>query len=375
VSDPADLFRGLVPDNVEGLSPYEPGKPIEELERELGVTGAIKLASNENPLGPSPKGQRAAETALRHGSRYPDGGGHALRQALAARLKVSVDEIVLGSGSNDLIDLLVRTFCVPGRDEVVTHRYAFLMYKVACGAHGVKLVEAPVSDELGCDVDALAAAVTPRTKLVFLPNPNNPTGGYVARAGLERLFEKLPRGVVLVVDEAYHEYAARLRPDYPDAESYRSPERPLLVTLRTFSKIYGLAGLRIGYAVTDRRIASYLNRVRLPFNTSSPAQEAALAALDDGEHVERSWRANEAGLKALSAGFQALGLRVHPSVANFVLVDVGREAAPVYEALLRKGVIVRALRPAGLPNHLRVSVGTGEEIVRALAAFAEVLGR
>ena len=370
-----DLFADFAPPNVQAISPYEPGKPIEELERELGISGAIKLASNENPLGPSPRGLAAAEHALRGGSRYPDGGGHALRTELAARLEVSPGEVILGCGSNDLIDLLVRTFCVPGRDEVLTHRYAFVMYRISCLAHGVTLNEAPVGDDLACDVDAIAAAVGPRTKLVFLPNPNNPTGGYVGRADFERLLDKLPPRVLLCVDEAYHEYAVRQEQDYPVAERYRSAERPLVVTLRTFSKIYGLAGLRIGYAIADERVVSYLNRVRLPFNTSTVAQAAARAALDDDAHVERSWRVNAEGVKTLTAGFQALRVRVFPSAANFVLVDVGVDAHPIYEALLRKGVIVRPLKQAGLGTHLRVSIGTAEENARALAAFKEVLAR
>ena len=370
----SDLLAGLVPPNVEALSPYEPGKPIEALERELGIHGAIKLASNENPLGPSPKAVQAAQAALAQGHRYPDGGGHLLRHALAARLGVAPEEIALGSGSNDLIDLLVRTFCTPGRDEVVTHRHAFFMYRIAGQAHGVTVTETAVREDLGCDVEALAAAVGPRTKIVFLPNPNNPTGARVTRAELERLLDRLPRRVLLVVDEAYQEYALALDPDHPVAERYRGPERPLLVTLRTFSKIHGLAGLRVGYAIADRRVVSYLDRVRLPFNTAGPAQVAARAALDDAEHVARSLAANASGLAALGDGFRALGLRVFPSAANFVLVDVGRDAAPIYQALLERGVIVRPLRPAGLDRHLRVSVGTAAENARALTTFGEVLG-
>ena len=222
---PGDLFTGFAPPNVEAIAPYEPGKPVEELERELGISGAIKLASNENPLGPSPKALAAAQAALPDVSRYPDGGGYRLRHALANALGVAPEEVILGAGSNDLIDLLVRTFCRPDRDEVVTHQHAFLMYRIACLAHGVPLREAEVSPDLACDVDALLAAIGSKTKLVFLPNPNNPTGAYVRRAAFERLLANLPPRVILAVDEAYHEYAT-VHADYPVAEKYRSPARP-----------------------------------------------------------------------------------------------------------------------------------------------------
>ncbi len=365
----------VVPANILALSPYQPGKPVEELERELGITGAIKVASNENPIGPSPLGIAAAQRALAGVNRYPDGGAHRLRVALAARAGVTPEEISVGSGSNELIELLIRTFCQPGVDEVVTHQYAFMMYKLACGAHGVGYKEAAVGDDLACDVDTLAAAVGPRTKLVLLPNPNNPTGSYVAKAAFERLLGKLPAHVILAVDEAYFEYAEG-RADYPVAERYRRAGQagPRVVTLRTFSKIYGLAGLRVGYAIADAEIVGYLNRVRSPFNVSSPGQEAALAALADTAHVERSQKVNADGLEQLTAGLARLDVRVFPSAGNFVLVDVKREAGPVYQALLRKGVIVRALAPSGLLRHVRISISTAHENARTLAALGEVLG-
>ncbi len=361
-----------VPPYIEALSPYQPGKPIEELERELGITGAIKVASNENPLGPSPLGLAAAARALADCNRYPDGAGHRLRLALAARAGVTPEEVGLGGGSNELIDLIVRTFCRPGIDEVVTHQYAFFMYRVSCGAHGVKLIESSVGDDLACDVDTLAAAVSERTKVVLLPNPNNPTGSYVPRAAFERLLGKLPAHVLLVVDEAYFEYAETLA-DYPVAEKYRGKTVPRMVTLRTFSKAYGLAGLRVGYAIADQDIIGYLNRVRMPFNVSTPAQEAALAALDDRAHVERSRQVNADGLVQLTNGLARLDVRAFPSAGNFVLVDLRREAGPIYQALLRKGVIVRPLAPSGLLRHVRISVSTSEENARTLAALAEVL--
>jgi histidinol-phosphate aminotransferase len=268
--------------------------------------------------------------------------------------------------------MLVRTFCRPGVDEVVTHRYAFFMYRVSCGAAGVKMIEAEADDQLGCDVDALAAAVSERTRVVFLPNPNNPTGSYVKQAALERLIEKLPAHVILCVDEAYVEFAAHL-PDYTTAERYRKDARCMIISLRTFSKAYGLAALRVGYGIADARVVGYLNRVRMPFNVSTPAQEAAIAALDDAAHIRRSVDNNAAGHAQLLEGLAKLDVRAYPSAGNFVLVDLRREAGPVYQALLRQGVIVRPLAPAGLTRHVRISIGTPAENARALAALAEVL--
>ena len=365
-------FDDLVAPYIENLAPYEPGKPVEQLERELGVRGAIKMASNENPFGPSPKGMAAAREALSGVNRYPDGGGFKLRQALAARHGVSMDEIVLGAGSNELIDLLVRTFCRTGEDEVLTHKYAFMMYRVSCQAHGVGLREVEVSRDLSCDVDALLAGVTPRTRLVFLPNPNNPTGSYLPRPELERLLAGLSPRLLLVVDEAYYEYA-RGRADYAVAESYRSPDRPLIVSLRTFSKAYGLAALRVGYAVGDARVIGYLNRVRMPFNVGTAAQEAARAALDDEEHVSRSIELNAAGMKQLEEGLARLPVTVYDSAANFLLIDLGRDVGPVYQELLVRGVIVRPLRALGLGRHVRVTVGSREENERFLSALTAVL--
>ncbi len=367
-----DLWTGLVPGNVEEIVPYEPGKPVEELERELGISGAIKLASNENPIGPSPKGIEAARAALAGANRYPDGGAFRLRRALGAALGVPMEQLIVGSGSSELIDLAVRVFCRPGEDEVVTHRYAFVSYKLAAQAQGVPFREVDMRADLSVDVDALAAAIGPRTKLVFLPNPNNPTGAYVPRAAFERLLERLPARVLLVVDEAYLEYAQGIG-DYPVAESYRA-RHPLILSLRTFSKIYGLAALRVGYGIGDPRVIGYLNRVRPVFNVSTAAQEAAIAALGDREHVERSRRTNAEGIGQLEAGLARLPVRAFPTATNFVLVDLGREAAPVYERLLRAGVIARPLRPQGLVRHLRVSVGTREENARVLAALADALG-
>jgi histidinol-phosphate aminotransferase len=360
------------PDHVERLEPYQPGKPVEELERELGISNAIKMASNESPLGPSPLALEAARRAMTDAFLYPDSACFALRRALAARLAIDPDEIVVGAGSNELIFLLVRTFCLPGRDTVVTHRNAFLSYNLAARTHAVDFVETPVHADLRCDVEALCAAFDERTRIVFVGNPNNPTGAHLSREELEQILERAPARALVVVDEAYHEYAAALDPDYPDSQVYRR-ERPALVTLRTFSKIYGLAGLRIGYALCDLRAAQRINRARMPFNVSGVAQAAALAALDDDAHVAATCAAARVGLDALRSGLSALGLHVPPSLGNFVLVGLGRAAEPIYQELLRRGVIARPLAGWGLPEHLRLSLAEPADISRAVAAVAAVL--
>jgi histidinol-phosphate aminotransferase len=361
-----------VPEHIAQLQPYQPGKPVEELERELGISGALKMASNENPLGPSPRAVEAARRALLESHLYPDGSCFALRRALAERLGVDIDEVVIGGGSNELIHLLVRTFCTPGRDQVVTHKHAFISYALAARTHAVEAIETPVTPDLRCDVDALCAALGPRTRLVFVANPNNPTGAHLTRAELEQILEAAPPHALVVMDEAYHEYASALSDDYAASQPYRAA-RPAIVTLRTFSKIHGLAGMRVGYAVGDRRVAQRINQSRRPFNVSSVAQAAALAALDDDEHVARSCEAARIGVAELTRGLGELGLTVLPSLANFVLVDVGRDAQQVYTALLMCGVIARPMAAWGLPSHLRVSLAAPPQIARAIEAMAAAL--
>jgi histidinol-phosphate aminotransferase len=370
-----DTILRDIPDNISRLAPYQPGKPIEELERELGIRDVVKIASNENPLGPSPLALEAARRVLADVHMYPDGSCFALRRALAERLGTGADELVFGAGSNELIGLFIQGLCRPGADEVLSHRHAFIAYRLCAQAHGVDFVEADCTADLACDIDALIAAITPRTRVVFLANPNNPTGAHVPVRGFERLLAALPARAVLVVDEAYHEYAVRsaAAADYPRALRYR--ERcPALVVLRTFSKIYGLAGLRIGYAVAPAPLVDIIDRVRLPFNVTSVAQSAALAALEDDAHVERSAEAARHSLALLAQAAPGLGLRVHPSAGNFALVDVGRPAAPVYQQLLAHGVIVRPMGGWGLPHHLRISVGTPAQTERAVRALAAVCG-
>ena len=365
-------IEAFAPAHVRGLDVYQPGKPIEELERELGITGAIKVASNENPLGPSPRAVAAIPAALPQLHLYPDAGGFALRRALAAKLGVALDQLALGNGSNDLLYQLVLATCEPG-DEVLSHRYAFLSYRLAAQVAGRTFVAAPTTPDLACDVDALIAAITPRTRLVVVGTPNNPTGSVITRAGLARIAQALPRRALLVVDEAYAEYAAEW-PEVDHAEGLplaRQDRR--VVVLRTFSKIYGLAGLRVGYAVADPAVVDLLGRVGRTFHVSSLAMAGAIAALDDADHVAISARHARGCVERLRAEVRGRGVRVLPSLANFVLIDCGRPSAAIYDQLLRRGVIVRPMAAWGLPDHLRVSVAAHQDMPRVIEALNAVL--
>jgi histidinol-phosphate aminotransferase len=364
----------LVEAAIARIAPYEPGKPIEELERELGHAwgpdGAVKLASNENPYGPSPLGVEAARAALASANLYPDGGSFALRQKLAARHGVDAAQILVGAGSNEIIDLLVQTFC-GADDEVVAPQVSFIAYKLAAEKNRRPFREAPTPASLGYHLDAILGAITARTKILFLANPNNPTGAYLPRAAFERLVDELPARVLLVADEAYFEFAAAA--DYPDARAYLG-RRARMATLRTFSKIYGLAGLRVGYMIASAELNDFVHRIRLPFNVSAPAQAAALAALDDEAHVRRAREGNAAELPRLSAELAALGLEVYPSQTNFILVGVGaRDGRQLYGALLKKGIIVRPMSGYGLVHHVRITVGTPAQNARLVRAIADLL--
>ena len=350
--------------DIASLVPYSPGKPIEELERELGISQAIKLASNENPRGPSPKALAVLSAAAATLHRYPDGGAFRLRGKLAERWKVTPDHVILGNGSDEILGFLARAFLSPG-DEAVMADQTFVIYKMeVTAAHGVPVV-VPLKDWRH-DLPAMADAVTARTRLLFVCNPNNPTGTMVTQAEVDALLARLPASVIAVFDEAYYEYV-RSR-DFPDSLSLVKQNRNVIV-LRTFSKIYGLAGLRIGYGLTTPEIAGYLNRVRPPFNANSLAQRAALAALEDEEHVAKSRALNEAEMATVLAGLAALGLSPVPSEANFLYVDVGRDGRAVFEALLREGVIVRHI----VGRMVRITIGLPEENRRLLQALKKVL--
>ncbi len=350
--------------DIAKLVPYSPGKPLDELERELGIHGAVKLASNENPLGPSPKALAALDERKETVHLYPDGGAHDLTRALADRWKVSGNQIVVGNGSDEIISLLVKTFVYPG-EEAVMADHTFVMYKLAVtGGHGV-CVEVPLKDWRH-DLPAMARAVTGRTRVVFVCNPNNPTGTMVTRDEVREFMAAVPDDVIVVFDEAYYEYVRD--PHYPDTLDYVRQNRPVVV-LRTFSKIYGLAGLRIGYGITTPEIVEYLHRVRNPFNANTLAQFAARAALGDERHVAASRALNEAEMASVDNGLRALGLAPLPSQANFLFFDTHRNGRDVFDRLLREGIIVRHLGG----SMLRVTIGRPEENRRFLKALSNVM--
>jgi histidinol-phosphate aminotransferase len=361
----ADMSR-LVSPSIESLLPYEGGKPIEELAREFGIQDAIKLASNENPLGPSPKALAAVRAVLNDVHRYPDAAAFNLRARIAAEVGVPMSHIIQGNGSNELLDLAVRTFCT-GAHHIVFAEPAFVVYRIAALAHGVPFTAVPVRD-LTHDLEAMAAAVTERTRLIFVGNPNNPTGTYVKLDALRRFLRELPPEVIVLMDEAYIEYTTAA--DFPDCLKLRD-ERERLIVCRTFSKIHGLAGLRVGYGVSTPELVSYMNRVRAPFNVGNLGQAAAIAALDDVAHVRASHALNATERERVSTRLTAMGLSVAPSQANFVLIDLKRDGRASYDALLRKGVIVRPF--ASLPTSIRVTVGKPAENERFLSALGEVL--
>ena len=363
-------YQSLAVKGVQALSPYQPGKPIEELARELGLKSAeiIKLASNENPLGPSETALAAAREALSELCLYPDGNGFDLKQALSERFGVGMDQITLGNGSNDVLEVIARCFA-DADSEVVFSQYAFAVYPLVTQAIGAKGVSVPAKD-WGHDLDAMADAVTERTRLVFVANPNNPTGTVHTADAIEGFLAKIPEDVLVVLDEAYCEYLTGT--EYPDGIELL--ERfPNLIVCRTFSKAWGLAALRVGYSVSSAAIADILNRVRQPFNVDTVALAAATAVLGDEDYLNRSREVNAAGLKQLADGFDRMGLPYIPSAGNFIAVEVGEQAQAIYHALLEHGVIVRPIGGYGMPEHLRVSVGLPKENERFLDALAEAL--
>ncbi|MCB1959082.1 MAG: histidinol-phosphate transaminase [Rhodocyclaceae bacterium] len=357
------------PPYVRGISPYQPGKPISELAREMGFDAAaiVKLASNENPLGMSPQAKSAISRAALDAARYPDGNGFALKAALSAFTGVQPGQIVLGNGSNDVLELVARAFLKAG-DEAVMSAHAFAVYPLATLAVGATPVQVPAL-EFGHDLAAMAAAVTPRTRVVFVANPNNPTGTFVSGAQLEAFIGALPGDVLVVLDEAYTEYLG-------EADRYDSiawlDRFPNLLICRTFSKAYGLAGLRVGYGLGSGAVIDLLNRVRQPFNVNALALAAATAALADREFVARSAQLNQRGMVQLTTAFAEMGLRWIPSRGNFVTVEVD-DGAAVNAGLLRRGVIVRPIAGYGMPEWLRVSIGLPEENARFIDALRRVL--
>jgi histidinol-phosphate aminotransferase len=355
----------LAPSYIRSIAPYQPGKPISELARELGLeeSSIIKLASNENPLGVSPKARQAIVALLPQLALYPDGNGFELKQALKRRYGIAPDRMVLGNGSNDVLDLAARAFLTPA-DEAVYSQHALAVYPLAVQAIGARGIEVPARN-YAHDLDAMARAVTRKTRIVFVANPNNPTGTLASAAEVEAFLAKLPEHVLVVLDEAYNEYL----PIEARMDSLAWLDRfPNLVITRTFSKVYGLAGLRVGYAFAGAEVADLMNRVREPFNVNSVALAAAAAAIDDAEFVKKSYELNLAGMRQLTEGLTALGLTYIPSFGNFVTFEVAGAPA-VFQSLLGQGVIVRPIGAYGMPNHLRVSVGLESENARFLESL------
>jgi len=354
---------------IRAISPYQPGKPISELARELGLdeAGIIKLASNENPLGASPRALQALQREMGQIARYPDGNGYELKQALVRHLGVDVAGVVLGNGSNDVLELAARSFLAPGTSAVYA-QHAFAVYPLVVQAAGATGIEVPAK-AFGHDPDAMLRAIRPDTRIVFVANPNNPTGTYIPGVELERFIAAVPPRVLVIVDEAYHEYL----PPALATDSLAWLRRfPNLVLTRTFSKIYGLAGLRVGYALASAGVADLMNRVRQPFNVNSMSLAAAAAALDDEEFVRASQELNLQGMRQLTEGFAALGLEFIPSCGNFVTFRVP-DADGVFRRLLRAGVILRPVASYGMPQHLRVTVGLEVENRRFLESLKQAL--
>ena len=359
----------LAPEHVRNIAPYVPGKPIDELAREHSIDpgSIIKLASNENPRGPSPKVLAAIAAAASDITRYPDGNGFAVKAALSRKLGVSPDSIVLGNGSNDVLELVTLAFLRPG-DHAVYAQHAFAVYPLATQARGATGIVVPAK-AFAHDLDAMLAAITPTTRIVFVANPNNPTGTWHRPSAVKAFIGAVPRDVFVVLDEAYNEY---LEPNDDASSTQWIADHPNLIVTRSFSKAYGLAALRIGYGAMDAAVADVVNRVRQPFNVNALAQAAAIAALDDADYVAESRRLNREGLRQLEVGLRKLNFTMLPSHGNFVLVDVG-DGVRVYHALLRQGVIVRPVANYGLPQWIRVTVGLPAENERFLSALAIAL--
>jgi histidinol-phosphate aminotransferase len=360
-------FRELANTAISTLTPYQPSKPIEELERELGITSSIKLAGNENPLGPSPKAILAAAEALQKGNIYPDGNYYSFKQALAHFLSVKPEQLTIGNGSENILELIIKSYLCK-HDEAIISQYAFLTIPILLQSYGARSIVVPAHN-WGHDIFAMTKAINHKTRVLFLVNPNNPTGTYTTVDEFRRLLEAVPPHILIVIDEAYFEYIST--PDYPNGLTFLQ-DYPNLVITRTFSKAYGLAALRLGYAVSSPEIADILNRARLPFNVNTPAAKAGCAALADQEHVQKSFRFNQVGMQQLEIGLQKLNLSYIPSIANFITVNVGNGVA-VYQELLTKGVIVRPLQSYGMPQHIRVTIGTPEEIERFVETMANIV--
>lgn len=362
------MTRLKVPEHILSIKPYVPGKPIEELEREYGISGSIKLASNENPLGPSPLAVKAVERSLSRLNRYPDGSGHDLVMKLSEHQGVSPGNIVLGNGSDEIIGMLANAFLSPG-DEVIIPRPSFLMYEIMARTADAKIVFVPLKS-LSIDLKSIAGKISEKTRLIFLCNPNNPTGTVISGKDFDRFIKKVPKNVIVVADEAYIDFVRDENcfksMDYINSEHH-------VVTLRTFSKIYGLAGLRIGYGIMPEDVSDILNRIRPPFNASIPAQAGAVAALEDKTFFRKTVSLVHDGLDYMYEALKDRGIRYFPTQANFFLIDTAKDADHVFESMLKQGIIIRSMKSYGYPEYIRVSVGLRKENIRFVKALEKVL--
>lgn len=356
----------LVPSYIKTIKPYEPGKPVEELERELGIRRSVKMASNENPLGPSPKAVKAIASAAKKVNYYPEGGCFYLHEKMVKKLGIKPNEIVFGNGSNEIIELLIRCLVRPG-DNIVVSEHAFLVYRLITEGAGGKVIVAPALN-YGHDLKAMAKKINAKTRICFIASPNNPTGSYCDKRSLVNFLNSIPK-IPVVMDEAYNEYVEAR--DYPDTLELRK-KFPNIVTLRTFSKIYGLAGLRIGYGIGNSELIGYLNRIRQPFNVNSVAQAAALAAIGDGDHIKKSLRLNAQGKKQLYKLLAENNLDFLPTEGNFILVKVGN-GRRVYNDMLKLGVVIRPMDVYGLPKFIRVTIGREKHNNRFIKAILKVV--
>eukprot|EP00996_Jenningsia_fusiforme_P007093 NODE_928_length_1816_cov_23.816638_g816_i0.p1 GENE.NODE_928_length_1816_cov_23.816638_g816_i0~~NODE_928_length_1816_cov_23.816638_g816_i0.p1 ORF type:complete len:394 (-),score=75.91 NODE_928_length_1816_cov_23.816638_g816_i0:513-1694(-) len=370
-------FVGLAAEGVRGLQPYVPGKPIEELEREFGISNVVKLASNENPLPVSSAVSKAVQAALEGIQLYPDASGYHLRRAIAESVDVDPEMIMMGNGSNDVLCLIAETFLSPNV-EAIYAEYSFVVYRIAVQAASARARVAAAhpsyhaTQPLGHNLETMRELIGPQTRIVFIANPNNPTGTWLTGHEIREFLQNVPRHVIVVIDEAYSEYAEGSAPGYENSIPLIE-EFPNVIVVRTFSKAYGLAGLRIGFGVSHPDIIELLNRVRQPFNVSNVGQAAAIAALEDKAFIDETRRVNTEGMAQLRAGFAELGIKALPSCGNFLLIDLGKPVLPYYERLLLEGIILRPVINYGLPNHLRVTVGLPEQNARVLEAFKTIL--
>jgi len=366
--DMRTIVKSIVLPQLENILPYPAGKPISELERELGIKNIVKMASNENPFGPSPRAVSALKNSLHNIFRYPDGNCYDLKRKLSEKFNLKLENFIIGNGSNEIIELLIRAFVKPG-DEVVMAEPSFIVYKTASIIAGAKRVTVKL-ENFEYNMDRILDAINKKTKMVILDNPNNPTGAIIYKKKLDELVKNLPENTVLVLDEAYREFVQDR--NYPGELDYISCGKPVVV-LRTFSKAYGLAGLRIGYGITDESITDYINRLRQPFNVNFAAQVAAVAALDDREHIEKTIANNSEGMKFIVKNLTELGLRCVPSHANFVLVELPVDAEIMYKELLKRGIILRSMKGYGLSNYIRITIGLPEDNRRVVTEMRNIL--